>query len=391
MNCKKCSKEIPDNSLYCPWCGKKQTAEPKKNKKNANGMGSVYKLRGRKSRPWAAMITVNKKRIYIGTYSTETEAKKALVSAQVNGVSEKNTYTVKSLYDEWANIHFRELSASGVQGYKTAWNYMEPIKNLKVRNIRTSHLQKCIDLCAEKYSRAQCEKIKQLASQLCKKAMEYDLLNKNYAQFLSLPKAQQKERNIFSSAEIKKLKDNDVDETAKIILTLIYTGFRPNELFSVTIDNVFLSKGYIIGGSKTDAGIDRRVPIHSDIMPYIKEWYNQRTGGNKVVSLNRYLIENQSGGKMNLKNFRSRRFYPFLIELGILKLPAGETGFSKDNPPRLTPYSTRHTFASLASGAGVKPEILQQIMGHEDYATTVNYYEKFGVEDLCSEMKKFKI
>lgn len=391
MNCSKCKKEIPDSSLYCQWCGKKQSAEPKKSKKNANGMGSVYKIKNRKSRPWVAMITENKKRIYIGTFPTETEAKKALLSAQTNGVSEKNTYTLKALYEEWADVHFRELTASGVQGYKTAWKYLEPIKNIKVREIRTSHFQECIDKCAEKYSRAQCEKIRQLSSQLCKKAMEYDLLNKNYAQFLSLPKAQQKERDIFTSAEIRKLKNNDSDETAKIILTLIYTGFRPNELFSVTIDNVYLPKGYIVGGSKTEAGMNRKIPIHPDIMPYIEEWYNQRATDGKVVSLNRYLIENQTGGKMNLKNFRSRRFYPFLIQLGILKLPKGKTAFSKDNPPRLTPYSTRHTFASLASGAGVKPEILQQIMGHEDYATTVNYYEQFGISDLQSEMRKFKI
>lgn len=317
--------------------------------------------------------------------------KTAHLLQQINGVSEKHTYTLEALYAEWADIHYRELTPSGVQGYRTAWNYLEPIKRMKVREIKTCHFQECIDLCAEKYSRAQCEKIRQLASQLCKKAMEYDLLNKNYAQFLSLPKAQQKGRDIFTAAEIRKLKKHDSDETARIILTLIYTGFRPNELFSVTLDNVYLSKGYIIGGSKTEAGIDRRVPIHPDILPYVREWYEQRTADGKVVSLNRYLIETQNHTKMDLKNFRSRRFYPLLIELGILKYPKGEKSFSKDKPPRLTPYSTRHTFASLASCAGVKPEILQQIMGHEDYATTVNYYEQFGIDDLRSEIKKFKI
>ena len=184
-----------------------------------------------------------------------------MANAQAFGVSEKHTYTPKGLYDEWSDIHFRDLSASGSQGYKTAWKYLQPIANMKVGDIRTSHFQMCIDLCAEKYSRAQCEKIRQLASQLCKKAMEYDLLNKNYAQFLSLPKTQQKDRDVFTQSEIKKLKKHDYDERARIILTLIYTGFRPNELFSVKIDNVHLSKGYIVGGSKTEAGMNRKVPI----------------------------------------------------------------------------------------------------------------------------------
>lgn len=171
--------------------------------------------------------------------------------------------------------------------------------------------------------------------------MEYDLINKNYAQFLSLPKEQTKERAIFTKQEISLLKQHDSDERARIILTLIYTGFRPNELFSVTLDNVNLTKGYIIGGSKTEAGMNRKVPIHPSIQPYIENWYAKGTSVAKVVSLNRFLIVNQRGGKIDLKNFRSRQFYPLLLELGILELPKGQKAFSKENPPRLTPYCTR--------------------------------------------------
>lgn len=390
MNCKSCKREIADDSVYCQWCGKKQLSEHKPKSKRANGEGSVYKQKGRKSHPWIASITLNRKRIYVGSFATETEAKRAVIDAQVNGISDKNTYTLKKLYDEWSDVHFRELSTSGIQGYKTAWKYLQPIANYKVRDLRTTNFQMCIDLCAEKFSRDQCEKIKQLSSQLCKKAMEYDLLNKNYAQFLVLPKSQAKEKSIFTDEEIKILKKHDYDERAKIILTFIYTGFRPNELFSVTVDNVHLDKDYIVGGSKTEAGINRKVPIHPDIMPYIKEWY-ERAHGKKVIDISQPLITTQNGKKYDLKNFRSRQFYPLLIELGILQLPDGAESFSRENPPRLTPYSTRHTFASLASKSGMKAEILQEIMGHEDYATTVNYYEHFGINELQDEIKKFSV
>ena len=393
MNCKKCKKEIPEEAAYCPWCGKKQAAEPRA-KKRANGMGSVYKLKGRKTKPWSASVTVGKARVFLGTFSTETEARRAVESAQINGVSTKNTYTLETLYQEWSDVHFRKLSASGAQGYKTAWKYLRPIAKMKVRELRTVHFQDCLDECAQQFSRAQCEKIRQLVSQLCKKAMEYDLLNKNYAQFLVLPKDTAKERDIFTTEEIELLMQHADDERARIVLTLIYTGFRPNELFSLEIANVDLQKRTLCGGSKTKAGMVRTIPILPVIYPFVETWYKSafvKDESGKLEQVHRYLLANQNGGKPDVKNFRARQFYPLLLELGILSLPPGETAFSKAHPPRLTPYCTRHTFASLATLADIKPEILQALMGHEDYTTTVNYYEHFSVEDLRKELEKLQV
>ena len=50
VRCKKCRKDIPDESVYCLFCGTKQVKEKKKALKRANGTGTVYKLRGRRKR-----------------------------------------------------------------------------------------------------------------------------------------------------------------------------------------------------------------------------------------------------------------------------------------------------------------------------------------------------
>ena len=74
MECIKCKKEIPDGSAFCNHCGKRQTPEPRKHKKRANGTGEIFKLSGSRAKPWAA----RKAGEFIGTYATRTEAQKAL-------------------------------------------------------------------------------------------------------------------------------------------------------------------------------------------------------------------------------------------------------------------------------------------------------------------------
>ena len=57
MNCIKCSAPLPEGALYCPACGKKQTATERKGRKRANGEGSVYRYRA----GWRAQIVVGYK------------------------------------------------------------------------------------------------------------------------------------------------------------------------------------------------------------------------------------------------------------------------------------------------------------------------------------------
>ena len=44
MNCRKCKKEIPEESSFCLFCGVNQTTPKQKTKSRGNGQGSVYKL-----------------------------------------------------------------------------------------------------------------------------------------------------------------------------------------------------------------------------------------------------------------------------------------------------------------------------------------------------------
>lgn len=152
-------------------------------------------------------------------------------------------------------------------------------------------------------------------------------------------------------------------------------------MFKLKKENVYIDKGYFVGGSKTEAGKNRIVPILAPIKEYVKYFYDRN---------NYFLIETTNHCQQDVSAFRKKRFYPFLIEIGILTLPKGKDAFTADCPARLTPYSARHTLASMSVINNVKPEILQVVMGHADYSTTVNNYEKFSTEEIINEMQKVK-
>lgn len=366
MLCKKCRKEIPDNSIYCNYCGRKQSDGRCNTLKRANGQGTVYKEVGR-HRPYRAMLSATydkngkAQRIHLGYYKTRTEALNAINQAVITPPSEKAMYNLEQLYNEWSRIHYKDLSQSAVTANKSAYKYIEKYRSKKFKDIRTEHIQKCIDeAVSQGKSRATCEKIKNVYSQLCKYAMQYDIINKNYAEFLKLPKSQKKEKKTFTDEQIQQLFSIDSDDTAKIILILIYTGMRIGELFEVVKENVNLEEGYLVGGFKTEAGTNRLIPINAKIIKYIEYFYNK--------SESPYLISaSNSVSKKDVGNFRKREFYPLLDCMGI---------------SGITPHSTRHTFATLMQRAGANPEDLVKIIGHADYNTTTENYIHQNISKL---------
>ena len=71
-----CSKAIPEEALFCPWCGKQQQARPKPpRKRRQKGTGTVYKLQGKRARPYVAKNVVGD---ILGYYADREEALKAL-------------------------------------------------------------------------------------------------------------------------------------------------------------------------------------------------------------------------------------------------------------------------------------------------------------------------
>ena len=350
MECIKCKKEIPDGAPYCCWCGKQQQAPQRKALKRANGTGTVYKLQGRRTRPWVAA----KGKAIIGYFDKKTTALEALARLQGRSLDEIYNWTFKQVYEAWKDEHFRDIGVKGVESYERAYDVFEPLHGRKFRELRTADYQIVIDKYSDK-SHSLLSKFKQLATQMSQWGIRQELITTNFASFIKLPENIKKEKEIFTSEEIDKL-EKDGSQEAKIVLMLIYTGMRIGELFGLRAENVY--ETYVIGGEKTEAGRNRIIPIRSEGRKYFAEFKARAKGD--------LLISGYDGQKV-IANFRKRDYYPLLERLKISKK---------------TPHATRHTFASWAVANNIKPELLQKMLGHADYSTTANIYEHFDIDQL---------
>lgn len=338
--------------------------------KNANGDGSVYKLSGRRRKPWVAAVTMGmvsgkQVRHILGTYETKKEANAALAKHRVNPVSSMINITLGELYEEWSDAKYEKLTKATADNYRAAWNYLSQHSKVQMKDLRTLHMQKVIDTChKEGMSKSSLQKIRTLCGLLCNFAVENDIVVKNYAEFLELPKTEKVAKGRFNDLEIRKIEQSNLP-WADTILILIYTGMRVNEMLGLTRFNIDLDRQLITGGGiKTDAGKSRVIPIHPKLMPIIKKWYDK--GGEKLI------CDNQ-GKAIKINRYRNSMYYPVLKELGL---------------PKLTPHCCRHTFGSIMAEAGVDTISIQQIIGHSDYNTTANIYTKLDTETLKKAINK---
>lgn len=218
----------------------------------------------------------------------------------------------------------RKLSNSTYRSYKAAYKNCSVLHNKVFSAIKTIELQNVIDNCPLKHSSK--ELIVNLFKQMYKFADIYELIDKDYATYVSVKTENDDIKGIpFTRKDIRKLWKHKDDPVCANILILIYSGLRISEYETAEIN---LKKGYFFGGVKTEAGKNRYVPIHSLIFPLLEKNPNR--------------LGSQSG------SFR-RRMYRTLEKLGI---------------ERHTPHDCRHTFAMLCDESGVKETDKKFMMGH---------------------------
>ncbi len=335
-----------------------------------NGYGTYYKLKGKRRKPWRVRVTVgwdeNGKQIFknLGCYETQLEAIKQLEIYHTNPLLIDNkTVTFSEIYDIWSKEKFKNLSSSSIDGYVNAYNYCKELWDIPFEQIKLKALQDIVNKADGKLATQ--KKIKGLMGLLYDYGIANDIVLKKYSDYIIL--SEQKEKTIritFSEEEIDLLWENvDLIPFVDTALILIYTGMRPSELLKMKRENVFLDKEYMIGGSKTEAGINRIIPIHPRIKPLIERWYNN--------SSSKYLIYNNANNKICYQNFIDRNWANIMETLEL----------------NHNPYDCRHTFATRMDDANANKLCIKLIMGHKIRDVTDKVYTHKKIEQLIDAVK----
>lgn len=394
LKCPECQHDVSDKAAACPHCGypvnSPTSTKPRirngKPTKLPNGFGTVYKLSGKRSKPYRAVktdkwvldtVTGKSKQIRftIGYYSTREEAMIALADYNENPYDIKaDSITFSEVYDKWSEGYFPTLSnPSSIRTITAAYAYCNGLYDMRMKDIRVSHLEGTIlnaDVGDSTKSR-----IKSLFNMMYKYAVAHDIVDKDYASVMfangnPIKHQRTKEVSPFSSEEIEQLwTAKGAVPFADMVLIGIYSGWRPQELSILKVENIDLKTETMKGGLKTDAGKNRIVPIHPLIKPLIENRIQEA-----ATLHSEYLFNDpngQQGTHMTYDKYR-KRFEKVMKRLDISHRP----------------HETRHTFITKAKACNMDEYILKLIVGHAIADITENVYTHRTVEQLKAEIRK---
>lgn len=117
----------------------------------------------------------------------------------------------------------------------------------------------------------------------------------------------------------------------------------------------------MIVGAKTEAGIDRIIPIHEAIVPLIR---------NRLLQNRRYLITNKYGNHYTRAVYHNSNWNTVMQRMNLEHCP----------------HDGRYTFAALADRAGMNETCRKIIMGHALGNKTGTAWKTGGKSDVTRDV-----
>ena len=407
VTCPECRLQISDKATVCPHCGfplhpasdaKRKTRTSNRRRRLPNGFGQISEIKGQNLKnPFRVMVCVGKTEegrpickllkpeAYFPTYN---DAYAALVEYNKNPYELDDGMTMRELYERWSRAYYQHSSKQLIHGMKAAWAYCSDIYDMKVVDVKARHLKHCISTSSKEVFGKQKSagyatqtKMKTLFNLMFDYAVEYELVDKNQARVFGLssiakkPQTSEPAHMSFSDDEMDTLWTH-INDIPYIDMLLIqcYSGWRPQELGLIKVEDVDVDKWVFSGGMKTEAGRNRMVPIHSRIRPLVLNKYNE------ALSLNSMYLFNCTAQPNKDYFFTYNRYrYYFLKIIEKLQLD-----------PKHRPHDGRKQFVTMAKKYNVDEYAIKYIVGHVISDITESVYTDRNIEWLGNEIEKIK-
>lgn len=272
---------------------------------------------------------------------------------------QRNTITLRQLFNEWLPIHSQSISNSAVKSYYIAFKHISNIADMPITDIHFQHLQNVINSMHVKgLSYSSCKKVRSLFNQLLNYAIIKDYPITNYSLHLKLgPNIPTIHRKVFTRQQINKLWAIDTSYS-HMILILLYTGLRIGELLNLRKQDIYRRSSYlIVRHAKTKAGEGRIIPIHHRIMPLIEQLYTNTDDYLFTISYTTF----------------HKHFQDIMKQLNC----------------KHTIHDTRHTFASLLDSVA-PPNTLRSLLGHKQGDITTRVYTHKTIRELRKTIELLK-
>jgi len=328
--------------------------------RNPNGYGTVAKLSGPRRRPFIVKKVSGWNDKGQPVYSiigyAETREAGNIMLAEYNRDPwdvDRAKLTLQQLFDLWKEKKAPKLGSANQSALYAAFKHCSMLAERPYKQIKSFHMQDTIDNCGRGYSTQAA--IKNLWSHLDHFALEMDIISRCYSDLLTSAPAPETSRQRFSDAEIDRLWKHQAEPWVDSVLIFIYSGWRISELLALKPTDIDLQAGTMTGGTKTKAGKNRIIPIHSKIRPLVEARLAE--GGPRLISY--------QGNPVPVTTYRL---------------------FWRDIMKRLNmshvPHECRHTFESLLDSAGANRKCIDLLMGHVSKDTGNRVYNHKTLEEL---------
>ena len=343
-------------------------------RRRGNGEGSIFQ---EKSGRWRISVTrwEGTKRIR----KTRIAWKKADAVAILKELRGDETLpnghlTVGSYLKKWLADVVASMSANTLNSYTMAVDnhIASRLGTIRLDRLSPIHVQSWIAAMVkdEVGDRSQQNAFAVLRSAL-KKAVGLNLIAKNPCDRISKPKCEAEPINPFTLIEAREILEDSVGTRWHVAYQLAFTaGLRQGEIFGLRWDRIDFKMRELkvdqqvicIGGKTSLAKPKTKSSIRSIelTLACIESLKAHRAilfaEGNAANFL---VLPAPEGGLIGRSTFRSRVWVPQIKSL-LLK----ERGF----------HHTRHTYATLALGAGVPVTVVSKNLGHSKVSTTLDIY-----------------